>query len=189
MNRRDLERYLWEVARQARFGVVAFEDLERAHDVDRIYLAAQSLVVAAGNVSKILWPQDSKSGWARGRGVAVREALEAHGGVLKQRTLRNDLEHFDERLDEWIAERGGLDHYVDFNVGPIAMFQMGEPLNWLRHYDPDTKIYYFRGEQYELSPLHDALSDLFFKAHAVLATGLTRDSVRDRQPREDATNR
>lgn len=48
-----------EVEQQARFALLAASDLEaelKAGDMDRIGYAVQALLVAAGNVSKLLWP-------------------------------------------------------------------------------------------------------------------------------------
>ena len=64
-----------EVERQARFGLIAASDLDAAlssRDMDRLWYSVQSLLIAAGNLSKLFWPSQSS---ARKRGEDLRTSL------------------------------------------------------------------------------------------------------------------
>jgi hypothetical protein len=64
-----------------------------------VWSEIQSILVAAGNASKLLW------GSSRGK-EEERELLREAAGVaddspLKSRKIRNAFEHIDERLEDW----------------------------------------------------------------------------------------
>ncbi|MDP9274219.1 MAG: hypothetical protein M3O99_01325 [Chloroflexota bacterium] len=121
---------------------------------DEFWIALQQLVSAAGNISKLLWGQDTPDKQERREDsrAGLRSSIsisDTETWVLKNRKLRNDWEHMDERLEEWwdvsahrsIAIRnfgrvGGLgvkDQFLCFdlatrelsfwnNVAPVAAF-------------------------------------------------------------------
>ena len=71
------------------------EVLENSRIFDRIRLGLQM----AANVSRLFWPPRNT---ARGNHLRLLTGLpKIHG--LSDRTLRNHIEHLDERLDEWTA--------------------------------------------------------------------------------------
>jgi hypothetical protein len=85
-----------------------FGDWWERRDViqDRFWYSVQSLLMAAANVSKLLWPT-----YRRGenlipcRGEELRKslAISDEHSPLSDRTLRNHFEHFDARLEHWPA--------------------------------------------------------------------------------------
>ena len=96
---------------------------------------------------------------ATARGEALRnllnlpnEALEA----LEYRELRDDMEHFDERLDAWVARTGPKDFY-DSNVGPRRMLDGVRDEDVFRWLDPDTTEFIILGHAYSLGELVSAL--------------------------------
>lgn len=87
----------------------ALTDMQRwppgAHRMDRFWFSMQSIIVASANVSKALWG----SGRAQKKIVAQRAPLRESLGIedgspFELRDLRNHLEHFDERLEEWLKK-------------------------------------------------------------------------------------
>src|SRR3989442_15541194 len=63
MELRNLRIFQREVEGQCTFAVIAWADLAQALDtsnMDRIWYSIQSFLVAAGNISKILWPPSPK---------------------------------------------------------------------------------------------------------------------------------
>jgi hypothetical protein len=69
--------------------------------------------------------------------------------IASARTMRNHLEHFDERLDKWVANHQG---YAFFDMN-IATGSIGFPYQFaLRALDGDTLR--FLGEEYNLPELH-----------------------------------
>jgi len=155
-----------EVERQTRFALMAFSDLEAAlkmGDIDRIWYAVQGFLVAAGNVSKLLWPSRPS---VPNRGEELRLSLDVpDDSILAPRTFRNHFEHFDERLEQWAAS-SQRKNFVDSNVGPTGMISGLEPGDYLRNLDTTRHAVTFRGDTYLLKPLVEALSNLYVKAVA-----------------------
>lgn len=150
-----------EVAWQARFVRLAAADLDlalKSADVERCWMALQSLLSAAANVSKLLWG-------LRGQD---RKALRASLGVedssaLLSRRLRNCFDHFDEHIDSW-AESDTSHQYVDSEIGPMT--EANE--RCLRHLDPVAGVVAFRGETYEIRPLVAAAKNVEAAARRAL---------------------
>lgn len=114
----------------------------------RAWQPIQSLLTSVANISKALWGQ-------RGKFSVEREPLRAVLGVpdtspLAPTQMRNNFDHFDERLDEWWAR--STDHnYVDLNFGDVASTIQGvSPEDMFRSYDPQSGNVAFWGQQYNL---------------------------------------
>ena len=154
-----LELFIREVDRQARFGLSAADDLQQAvmnNDANRVWYSIQSLLIATGNVSKLLWPSQSTA--------PSREKLRQTLGVvddspLKSRTFRNHFEHFDERLEAWdISPHTHM--IVDSNIGSLGSIRGGQSLVYVRNFDPSTETLTCYGEVHELRPIINALERL-----------------------------
>jgi hypothetical protein len=153
-----------EVERQTRFALLAASDLEaapKAGDMDRIWYAVQALLVAAGNVSKLLWPSQPL---VPSRGEEIRHSLAVpDDSALAPRTFRNHFEHFDQRLEQWAAS-SQRKNFADSNVGPPGMISGLEPGDYLRNLDTTQLAVTFRGDTYLLKPILEALKELHAKA-------------------------
>jgi hypothetical protein len=86
---------------------------------DSIYAwsSAQALLTAVANISKALWGQGGKLGPQRkplrdSRGVADTSSL-------RPTSMRNNFDHFDDRLDTWWHASAGH-NYVDLSIGDVA---------------------------------------------------------------------
>jgi hypothetical protein len=160
MQRDQLALYAREVDVQCQFVLQAFEDMTAAEEPRRKFLYAHALITAAGNVSKLLCPPDRRA-WTTGRGVALRRGFGVtNTNPLASRKLRDHLEHFDERLDQWLAEHG--DAFVDMNVAPSGAIQIDglDPGAVLPQLDPLSWTYSFRGEQFVLPEIVEAARKL-----------------------------
>ena len=148
-----LRAFKLEVERQCSFATIAARDLENAlrdREMDRVWYSIQSILVAAGNISKLLWPQKSK---IPDRGSELRANLSvSDDSPLQPRIFRNHFEHFDDRLEEW-ATSSTRRNFVDSNVGPIDMIRDIDPGDYLRNFNPATWTVTFRGDSYELKPI------------------------------------
>ncbi len=160
-----------EVARQCRFALLAHADLIQAlasADSDRLWYAAQGLVIAAGNISKLLWPKHLQ------RRQELRDSLGVSAnwphGLHDFRRLRNHFEHFDERLEDWATASGRRD-FIDSNVSdtrsPFAEFDVKD---FLRNFDTTDHALTFQGETYHLRPIMEAVKAL----HAAAAREASR---------------
>ncbi|WP_367330713.1 hypothetical protein [Sphingobacterium multivorum] len=106
-----------EIALQSQIAKKAAERLLATHDVfDNVetLCSIQSILVAAGNVSKILWPSQKY----KLRGQKLRELLGVEdNNPLASRKFRNHFEHYDERVEEWF-ESNFQGVYVDLSMNP-----------------------------------------------------------------------
>jgi hypothetical protein len=173
MNKEPLDKMLLrlfchEVERQCTFGLMASDDLRAAIQgpVDRIWFSIQNLLVAAGNVSKLLWPPRPR---IPNRGEELRKVLGVpDDSPLAPRTFRNYFEHFDERLEEW-ATSSDRKNFVDSNVGSPGMIARVDSGDFLRNFDTTTFAVTFRGDTYPLQPNIDSMIELHRKARAKVA--------------------
>ena len=94
--------FLGEIEYQSQFAARAAEHLQTcANNFDpiEIWSAVQSILIAAGNVSKILWPPRPRSA---PRGAMLRALLDIdENNAISDRNFRNHFEHYDERLEDW----------------------------------------------------------------------------------------
>ena len=171
-----LDIFVREVERQAAFGVMASQDLAgalSAGNMDRLWYSTQALLIAAGNVSKLLWPGKPLS---RERGQQLRAVLGVSDeSALRPRAFRNHFEHYDDRLEKWImsSERHNI---VDSSVLPAGAIQGIDPGDFLRNLDPTSMKLTFRGDSYDLGALVGAIRDLRNRAEARMnAPPWTRD--------------
>lgn len=70
--------------------------------------------------------------------------------------IRNDFEHYDERIDSWIIN-SKQHNYADknlSNVNPTIAIGGLNPKDSFRCYSPNTKTLYFCGEEYLLDELY-----------------------------------
>lgn len=117
-----------------------------------IFYPIQNLLTAAANAGKVLWGQ-------KGKLATERKPLRDSVGVLDTSPLRdvdmrNNYEHFDERIDRWWKESPGHST-VDLMVGPIRSIHAPglSQKDWFRVYDPQTSLIYFWGEEFDLQAI------------------------------------
>ena len=79
-------------------------------------------------------------------GVAARS-------LIHRRTFRNHLEHYDERLQQWINQFGPDVIIGTYNMGPKTAFNLRGGV-FVSHYDPSTKVFTFVNDDFDLSALH-----------------------------------
>ena len=142
-----------QVVLQAHFIILAVHHLDAArkkHDIPRTFYALQNLLNAAANISKALWG-------SKGKRAAQRKPLRDSIGIddqspLREVTMRNNYEHFDERLDTWWNESPNH-NAVDLSVMPRNAIP-GIPTNgWFRVYDPLTGNLTFWDEDFNVQAI------------------------------------
>lgn len=150
-----------EVGRQCKFSLTALNDMNEAlksSNFDRFWYSVQGVLIAVGNISKLLWPPSEK---IPNRGRDLRDSLQVKGdSALGPRTFRNHFEHFDERLEDWMtsSERHNLADSNIMGKNGIAGLEVSD---FLRNYDTDTKAVTFQGDEYPLQPIANAVSELY----------------------------
>ncbi len=166
--------YLSELVAQCEFGVGSVQRmnnmLQNHGSPSEFFREAGNFLQHSSAVSRLLWPPGGNSRQkkkrAKQRGAHLRKNLEiGDDHTLKDRTLRDHFEHFDERLDDW-AETSPNKNIVDNMIGPrnaIGGFSIKDD-DIMRLFDPATKMLIFRGERFDVQALVNGLTDIQTRA-------------------------
>jgi len=169
MNARLLELFLIETDLQCDFALMAWNDAEegvKGGNNDRVWYSLQAFLIAAANVSKLLWPPASSSTAQRCR---LRDALNIEeSSPLRSRDLRNCFEHFEERLETW-ARAHSHAPFVDRNIFVGGGRGIAPQDGGLRNLEVVSWTVTFRDERYCLPPIVAAVRDLRSRARLALA--------------------
>jgi hypothetical protein len=108
---------------------------EPVSESDRVWIAVQNLLAAAANVSKLLWGSGGKAALRR---TDLRNSIGvSDSSPLRDKNLRNDFEHFDERLELWHANAGR--NFVARIIGGTgSIIAGGDPDAHFQRLDPAT---------------------------------------------------
>jgi hypothetical protein len=96
--------------------------------------------------------------WGQGGSLsAQRQTLRDSIGILddsplRNVTMRNNFEHFDERLDKW-WRKSQRHNQADFNIGSKTMISGIDPIDWFRNFDPQTGNLYFWSQEFNIREL------------------------------------
>jgi len=150
--------FLGEIVLQSKIARRAAERLEATrHNFDNVetWCSLQSILVAAGNVSKILWPTEKKY---KMRGERLRQMLKVQNdNILSDRKFRNHFEHYDSRIEDWFSKQSqGV--YIDLAMNPSFP---GTNLKSHRGYNSFNNTLEFRGEILDLNETLKALQLIF----------------------------
>lgn len=116
----------------------------------------QNIANQCAAVSRYFWPADKKY---KGRGKELRKAFGVQdSSPLKDRKLRNMIEHFDEYLDDFLKE-SIAGQFIPEYVGPNPPDDRG-PLKFFRAYFLNTGEFEILGESFCIQPLIDEMSEL-----------------------------
>lgn len=139
-------------------GSVAQEEF----DQDTVLNQLQNAIVHAGAVSRFFWPPTAsgKEGRkAEARGVSLRQALKVQDSdALSDRRLRNAIEHFDERLDRYLA-KGIVGFIIPHYIGQ-TIERSGVPGHIFRAFYTNTLQFEIVGETYDVQALVESLQEL-----------------------------
>ncbi len=168
--------FISEIILQSKIAQKAATRLQDANDnLDTIEVwgAIQSILVATGNISKILWPSEKAY---HERGEKLRQILKVEkDNLLSKRRFRNIFEHYDSQLEKYFAEQDGHSiNYTDLAMNPslseyLIGLQYGSEfasqfesrLDGIhRGYNAFNNTLIYRGELLDLNELIDAFKDL-----------------------------
>jgi hypothetical protein len=132
----------------------------KQQDVTITFYHLQNLLNATANVSKALWGQGGKFS-------SKRKALRVSIGVkdtspLKITTMRNNFEHFDERLDKW-WQKSKQHNNLDFSIMPKSGVKGLNPIDWFRVFDPTSKNLYFWSQEFNIGELVSEVREILPK--------------------------
>jgi len=123
-----------------------------------VFFFAYSFLLHTANVSKLIWPNPSVFGPEKkkvgdkvadlvalhdSRGPAIRQGLDIQGDVwsIKSKDLRNDLEHYDERLEGWYVTSPRR-NMADMGLMPRNAISGLDDPDFRRNLDPQSLVFY-----------------------------------------------
>ena len=140
--------YVQEALTQIGFAKQCYRSYRRAKargDISGIFLHIHHFVVHSSNIDKLLDPKPGSN-----RDAILKGHIDLNGINLKPfRKLRNHLEHFDERLDMWVADYDG---YPFFDMNTVTGAKGFPKKAFLRAIDGD--VFKFHGEDYSLPAIY-----------------------------------
>jgi hypothetical protein len=156
---------------------------DRLADSNRaVFRTVHSLLTHASNVSRIFWassirinPGESKDTYkirkadqlTRARDLRADFGLSDHH-ILRERRLRDHLEHFDERLDDW--RMNSVHHnVVDDYIGRVGVISGITKADTMRTLDPGMMVFSFRGEPFNLQQIATAIREILSSADRLQA--------------------
>lgn len=146
-----------EIVAQSKFAEKAADQLAKASDPIEVWGSIQSILIAAANVSKILWPTGKRY---MARGKQLRELLGVDDdNLLSDRTFRNHFEHYDERIEDWFDNSNSA-VYMDSRIDPFEPNPWSLPQLFHRSYNPISQTLSFRDESIDLAAVLAALAEI-----------------------------
>ena len=113
----------------------------------------QNVVLQGGSISRYFWP--SKRAYDA-RGAQLREAFAMRDdSPLRERGLRNAMEHFDERLDNYL-KTDVVGVVLPEYVGPMPADDE-VPGHFFRAFFIDVGVFQLLGERYPMQPIADEI--------------------------------
>lgn len=149
--------FLSEIVMQSKIALRAAERLQSGNnELDKIdvWSCIQSILVAAGNVSKILWPAKSYEE----RGKRLRQILRVEeNNPLCDRKFRNHFVHYDDRIEDWFKKYPSAG-YTDLAMNPSL--PGNHVYNIHRGYNSFNNTLVFRNEILDMNLILKALEDI-----------------------------
>lgn len=145
-----LEMSIREISTQSHFALIAHKniDVKAANAGDVVFSSIHSFLSHCALVSKMLKADDGGV-----PPIAIGDVLRIQEtSIVHNKRFRNHLEHYDERLQKWIADRGTNLMIATYNIGPKRAFQVPGML-FVSHYDPTTDVFTFVDEDFPLGDL------------------------------------
>lgn len=149
--------FINEIVTQSMIAEKAASRLEDVSDQIEAWSSIQTILIAAANISKILWPSRKKY-LARGKQLRTLLGID-DDNLLSDRKFRYHFEHYDERIEEWFENNKScvyMDSRIDpFIPNPLSLQQFSH-----RSYNSATRTLVFRNESIDLSAILTALAEI-----------------------------
>lgn len=173
MERMLLHIFQTQVLIQCKYVQLAVDQLNKSMqhagetgDVVPVFSAIQNLLNAAANISKLCWGSQGKRESER---KALRDSIGiSNASPLREVYMRNNFEHFDERLERWWAE-SKRHNYVDLNIGIV--FHSTDIIDIFRNYYPAHREITFWGQSFNLENIVNEVLRILPAVEAAQALG------------------
>lgn len=145
-----IEMSIKEIQMQIRFAELAYQNIhsKATGSKDAVFSSIHSFLSHCAMISKMLTAiDDGKTPKSIGNILGCSNLSTIHN-----RTFRNHLEHYDERLKTWIREKGVHSNIGTYNIGSKSMIRIPNMV-FIKHYNPIDNIFTFVDEEFNLSNL------------------------------------
>ncbi|MDT4331213.1 hypothetical protein ACQE3E_15300 [Methylomonas sp. MED-D] len=124
----------------------------------------QNILTHAAALSRYFWPsKPGKNSLHQKRAETLMAEFDLNdGSPLKNRKLRNQLEHFDENLDNYLWSKPLVGYVLPAYVGGV-FDNDGVPTHLFRAFYIDVGIFETLGQRYEVQPIVDELCKIHDK--------------------------
>lgn len=124
-------------------------------NIDSLFVSIHHFIIHVSNVVKLIQPKilgdlDFKNYRVKNLKRKYPKLPDIDPALLH---VRNDFEHFDERIDSWVIN-SKLHNYADKNIGNINAIKGLNRKDNFRWYDSSIKTLYFCGAEYPLEQLY-----------------------------------
>jgi hypothetical protein len=134
-------------------------DYEQTPELEREILDnLENLITNAAAIRRYFWPvRSGKNNLHEERGKTLRVMFGVdEESPLKNKELRDFLEHFDEKLDNYLWEAPITGTVIPFHVGGVPDLN-GVPLHVFRAYYIDIGVFESLGTRFEIQPIVNEL--------------------------------
>jgi hypothetical protein len=156
-------------AGRAREAFERFNAARAASDTNENQLSAiHEALGHAGSLSRFFWPSGlggrglkSRKDLRNARAKKLREAFGlTDNSPLKDRRLRDSLEHFDERLDEYLLTNDVGDFFPDALIGDAKVAD-DRATHVFKLVDPESSCFVLLGEKYFFQEIQKEVSRIY----------------------------
>jgi hypothetical protein len=120
---------------------------------DVIFSRMQDTIAYAGGVARFFWPTKRGGRLAAKRGETLRSFFQIDSSSpISDKSLRNTLEHFDERLDEFLVENDAGGFVVQAIVGDLEDYAE-RTVKVFKLIDPEKRTIVILNERFEYQPI------------------------------------
>lgn len=129
---------------------------------DEVFSSLHHFIIHVSNIVKLIQPNvKDDNDFRKYRALSIIKNYPRIPQIdQKNISVRNDFEHFDERIDYWVINSKNHD-YMDKSIGnvsPIRAVSGVDPKDSFRWFDFQTMTLYFCGNVYDLKSLNDYIS-------------------------------
>jgi len=118
---------------------------------EKLFEQLQLIIQNAASLSKYLWPIRNKDIHKK-RGIKIKSALQTDDtSILKNKNLRDGLEHFDEKLDKYLKENQ-VGEFIHQDVR-ANMPSSEIPLHIFKGFYINTRCFVLLGTEYKMIPI------------------------------------
>ncbi len=166
--------FLLEIGYQCKVIITTFDSLSHLITTEYnrylVWALVSVLLNSSANIAKIFWPaypkcikEEEKEKYVKyqDRGKYLRNLLSiANTSPLNDRKLRNNLEHFDERLHKWFDE-SKTKNYNARNIGINVQGNVKDDDKMdMGNYEPQHQTVTFWNDRFEILPLIQEVTNL-----------------------------